>query len=447
MIITVILNIIVVWLTCRSEKDKITRGAYIAFNIAFFCYSCIGIYTSEIDESFYLSYILSMITMNLCFVLGKRAYRAIFEKKAAPAANGEAAPGVESLGRIDRINDTLTQKASIIRALAIVYILIRASELVYPEFNLKYLLTGPNLLYENLLETTSASYHTIFGHMLSTVKTLLLPFAYMYISTKSNKIVLCYFGFDLLCVYLAGHASIGRLAIIQVLIVMCLFFYARSKNDAERMRNRVLFIAVGLLSFMIYVFLQNVRSGNVISFSSINPIEAVKSFAKSEFFYPRNYPLAQELYERGAYQPSTFWLWLITLPIPKAFLTIPGVDETTSAIYRVFSYHYFGGHWYYEQGVGGMLISVLGDGIMVYGKYLSFILMIPFAFFLSFYLAFLRRIKYGKLLYYTTFFQFVVSFRPGVQYALTKINSFVAILLILFIIRRIQPRFQYVMKE
>lgn len=447
MIITVFLNIVVVLLTCLSEKNKVTRVTYLAFNLAFFCYSCIGIYTNNIDESFYVSYIVSMITMNVFFVIGNHTYNAIYEKRTLSGVNGITVRYNNSTNKIDRINDTLTQKSSIIRVLAIVYILIRASELFYPEFSLKYLFTGPNLLYGNLLETTRANYHTIFGHLLSTIKTLLLPFAYMYISTKSNKIVLCYFAFDLICVYLTGHASIGRLTVIQVLIVMSLFFYSKSKNQAERARNRIIVIVVCILSFMIYVFLQNIRSGNVISFSSINPIEAIKSFAKSEFFYPRNYPMAQELYEKGAYKSSTFWLWLITLPIPKAFLTIPGVDETTSAIYRVFSYYYFGGHWYYEPGIGGMLISVLGDGIMVYGKYLSFIIMIPFAFFLSFYLSFLRRLKYGKLLYYTTFFQFVVSFRPGVQYALTKINSFVAIVLIIFLIRRIRTNSKYVMEE
>ena len=217
---------------------------------------------------------------------------------------------------------------------------------------------------------------------------------------------------------------------------MCMLFYARSKSLRDKRKYRIVFVFVGILCFMLYVYMQYLRSGLTISFSSINPINAIKAFCESEFFYPRNYPMANSLFEENAYPAGKFWLWLFTLPIPKSIFSIPGVDTTTSIIYRVFSYYYFGGHWYYEEGVGGMLISVLGDGIMLYGKYFAFIIMIPFAFFLAYYLSFLRRLKYGRLLYFTTLFQFVVSFRPGVQYGLTKINTYVAILLVyVFVIK------------
>lgn len=427
LLITILIQLITIFFLCLYFKDKVLKITFCIFNIAFFLYSGLGIYNYDLADKYYVSYIVATITLNVCFVLGHKLYCLIFERKKVQS-------GVAST-KMEGTNLLLEKKADWLKLFFYFYLFLRIFGLFYPEFYLKYLFAGPNFIYSNLLEATNESYNTTLGHLLSTLKTILLPFAYIYLSKCSNKAVIGFFVFDVLASYLAGRASVSRLAIIQALITVCLIIYGRSKTKKQKRNRLILLVGAIIFSFVIYVFILNLRNGEEVSIFSINPMQAIKDFVQSEFFYPRNYPLADKLSQVNAYDPKKFWLWLVTLPIPKMFFSIPGVDTTTSIIYRVFSYHYFGGYWYYEQNVGGMLLSLLGDGIMVYGWKGAFIIIIPFALFVSFFISYIRNIKNGEILYYYALFKIVVTFRPGVQYALTMINTFISILVILLILK------------
>lgn len=431
-IFVIILNIVTLLLTCKHFKKSILKYAIILFNVAFFCYSCLGIFTYSLDEGYYLSYCLTMFTMNICFVIGNDFYKRVFCNRSKLMAT---------------VNNTVARHSSIIRIFAIIYFLLKVILLVYPENLLVYLFSGPNFIYGDMLTAIRESYNTTFGHLMSTVETILLPFAYMYLSSKKTSVVVAYFAFDCVCTYLEGHGAIGRLSIISTLIIICCLLFQRAKTQQEKRVITIVCSAIALGCFVIYVFLEGLRSGVELSISSIKIGDAIKSFADSEFNYPNNYALAEKLHSRGVYKSATFWLWLITLPIPKSFITIPGVDTTNSIIYRVFSYYYFGKKWYFESGVGGVLLSVLGDGIMVYGRYLAFIIMIPFAFFIMFYLSFLADLKNGKLLLASTMIYFFVSYRPGVQYGLTQYATFVSFIVIIVFLRFFKNDSKYRLEE
>ncbi len=431
-IFVIILNIVTILLACKHFEKSILRYSIILFNCAFFCYSCLGISTYSLDEGYYLSYCLSMFTMNLFFVVGNIFYKRLFCNK---------------MNLMDKVNNTITRHSSIVRLIAIIYFLLKVILLVYPENLLVYLFSGPNFIYGDMLTAIRASYNTTFGHLMSTVETILLPFAYLYLSSKKTSLVVVYFTFDCICTYLEGHGAIGRLSIISTLIIMCCLMFQRTKTKKEKKIVTIACSAVAVGCFVIYVFLEGLRSGVDLNIFSIKIGDAIKSFADSEFNYPKNYALAEKLHDRGVYKSSTFWLWLITLPIPKSFITIPGVDTTNSIIYRVFSYYFFGSKWYFESGVGGVLLSVLGDGIMVYGRTYAFILMIPFAFFIMFFLSFLADLKNGKLLLASTIVYFFVSYRPGVQYGLTQYATFVSFIVIIVILSLFKNNSKYRLEE
>ncbi len=424
-IVVLLLNFAIYWMTQKKIEDKTLKFTFGVFNVAFFCYSCVGIFTYRLDYTYYISYLFGAVALNFGFGFGNKIYNRRYEVSKN-----------DYLSRMGSINETLTKKNDVVGLLAFIYIAIRIINLVYPTNYLPYLFQAPTFVYDDmLLELSREAGSSTFNHLLSTLKTVLLPFMLIYLSQKPLKNVIAYYIFDIICVYMMGMGFIGRLSIIQPIITVCLFCYFKAVTKREKRIARIVFVAGCCVSLMVYAFVSSARATGQAEFGSVNLIESIKSFANSEFFYPRNYELASVLHEEGAYQNWKFWWWLITLPIPKIGFAMPGVDSTTSIIYRVFSYNYFGGHWYYEAGVGGMLISVLGDGIMMYGKWLAFIPIIPFGMFIGFFMSYLNKIKGGTLLMIATLFYFVVSFRPGLQYGFTRINVFVAMSVILFVLK------------
>ena len=197
------------------------------------------------------------------------------------------------------------------------------------------------------------------------------------------------------------------------------------------------------ISFVIYLLLENWRSGINTSVFDIRIKEAIDHFFDSEFNYPKHYDYAATLAEQKVYNSSVFWLWLITLPIPKAIINVPFVDSYTSIIYRVYTYYYWGGHWGREAGYSGQLLSVMGDGIFVFGERFAFIIIIPFGLFIGFFLSYLLKIGNSEVIYSWSLFYFFVSFRPGVQYALQYVNTFVGMCLIIICLKYLSGEYSH----
>jgi hypothetical protein len=322
-----------------------------------------------------------------------------------------------------------------LKYLAYCYIFLCFCWLVYPNFNFKYIFSAPNFIYSNTLEAARASVATPIGKSISSALALLYPFCLLYYSMGTNrKKIALFLLFDLYVQYLMGQASIGRLAIIKTLLVLCFYYFSTEHNKVRKQRLLIVISFVSVLSIVLYFLLESWRGGNNISITDVKLLDSVGYFADSEFSYPSHYPLAESLYNERAYDPLVFWIWLFTLPIPKAIFAVPYIDSYTCLIYRVFTYYYWDGHWGNESGYAGRLLSVVGDGIMVYGPVFAFILIIPFAFFIGYFLRFIKQIKYSEAIFCNYVFMFVVSFRPGVQYALQYINTFVGILLIVALI-------------
>ncbi len=425
LLIVVFLQVVVCAIIALSLKNRLQAFALIIFNGAFFLYSCLGIETYKLGNEYYLSYIVCMITLNVFFSIGDRLCCSIVKERIY----GEI--------RYGSYSDYIIQEYKMyLKWITVIYFIARIGWLVYPEFNLKYIFSASNFLYSSSLEATNLSVAKPIGKIFSTLTTVTLPFVMMYISRNNKKIyIILFFLFETYADYLMGHGSIGRLSVIKNILVVCMAFYFTETNRRKKYRYARLLVVAVFLSFVIYFVIENWRSGHSISFFDVSIGESIKHFIDSEFYYPKHYPLADLLHKKGVYPAIVFWGWLLTLPIPKVIFKIPFVDPYASIIYRVFTYYYWGGHWGHERGYAGMLLSVMGDGILVYGIKYAFILIIPFALFIGFFLRYLLKIKEGTLVYCTALFHFFVSFRPGVQYALQYLNIFTGMLIIIAFLR------------
>lgn len=411
-------------------KNKIQCIALILFNVAFYLYSCFGITTYNLDPQFYYCFIKCVLTLDVFFIAGDKLCCLI----AKETTIGGNTYGCKS----DYIIQTKTQY---LKWITIIYFVARIAWLFYPEFNLKYAFQAPNFLYRNSLEAANLSVSNPLGKIFSTLTTITLPFSMIYIRKSGNKKHLMYFFiFDTYVQYLMGRASIGRLSIIKNILVVCLVLYITEENKKKKRKYITISAISVVLSIIIYLVMENWRNGVSISFFDVSIGESIKHFVDSELFYPSHYNLANSLHGRNVYPASIFWIWLLTLPIPKTIFNLSMVDSYSSIIYRVYTYYYWGGHWGNERGYAGMLLSVMGDGILVYGTDYAFIIVIPFALFIGFFLRFLLKIRNCEIMYCTALFYFFVSFRPGVQYALQYINTFVGMIIIILMFKILKPK-------
>lgn len=424
-VVVIMIQFVSCYIAYKVLQSFMLRISLLCINVAFFMYSCFGIAYYNLSEKYYYVYIGCMITLNICYIVGtmilNRISRAIIVNEKTYMSPSDY---------------TIQRSAFYLKWLTVLYFVIRFLWLLYPEFNLKYIFAVPNFIYKNTLEATSDSIADPVGKLFSTLTTILLPFVLIYLFRERNKKNVIVFSLvDTYIQYLMGRASVGRLVIIKNIIVICLVFYFTEKNKNKRRRYIFLLFFASLLCIIIYLLLENWRNGVNTSIFDISIKDAIDHFVDSEFYYPKHYPLASELYLQGAFDSKVFWLWLITLPVPKLLFSIPVVDSYRSIIYRVFTYFYWGGHWGNESGYAGMLLSSMGDGIFVYGERFAFILFIPLGLFIGYYLCYLNRIKNSEIVFCYTVFNFVVSFRPGVQYALQHINTLVGIIIVIFGLR------------
>lgn len=419
------LQVFICFLFSVALKNHIQTIALVLCNIAFYFYSCFGIITYDLEDEYYFSYLSCVIVFNLFFFAG--------DYFAGKICHEQIIDNSRFRSKSDYI---LHETFGYLKVITILYLIIRIGWLFYPEMNIKYLFVRPNFIYENTLVAANVSVSNPIGKVFSTFTTITLPFVLIYLSKYNKRKWIVYFLlFDLLASYLMGRASIGRLTIIRSILVICMYFYLTEISHIKR-RKYIYIFSIGIvISFIVYYLLENWRNGNMVSVFDLGIIDSIKHFVDSELFYPKHYPLAKLLHEQGVYSPKTFWLWLVTLPIPKTIINLSSVNPYTSIIYRVFTYYYWGGHWGDATNYAGMLLSVLGDGIMVYGTTLAFIIVIPFALFIGFFLKYLRTIHGAEAFYCYALFYFVVSFRPGVQYALQYVNTFVGMLAIILLFK------------
>lgn len=416
----------------KLNKNTTWKMTILFCNIGFYFYSGLGIAYVESTNDFVSAYVIADLVLNLGIWFGWNLIRKIYIQQGSPSLYFS-------------ISNFIKKNISILKFITYSYYVIVLFFLIYPENKLKYLFTGPNI---NVLFAIDMQYsNNNFQHLLSNVKMFAIPFVIAYFYSKNKKRYLVLYVFlDLMITFLNNSGYLGRRDIIIAVLLLSIYFYSLQKD--KRLKNRIIFFtclsAIPMLWF--YTIFKYLRSGISVNIFDFSIIDIFSEFLADEASYPKHYDFALLLNKWQVYSPNTFWFWLFTLPIPKAFVTIPGYDTKTTIIYRVFSYHFFGGLWG-DQGVGGVLPSILGEGIMLFGKDLSFIIMIPVALFIGLFMKFLSNIPELSFYKYTMLMTFLLGFRAGSQYILANINIFIMLLAGLLIIKVVYDSKRMLLKK
>ena len=290
-----LLQVITCLVVSKIVKNKAISLSVLLCNVSLFMYSCFGIDRFDIDTKYYGTYLTCMLTFNFCFILGNCFCNFVHSKKTVH--------GVTYGCSIDYF---FHKYNNYVKYVAYLYFAIRVIQLFYPEFFLKYLFQGPNFIYSNLLEALRESTDTTFGHILATLSTITLPFAYLYLQKMGTRRIIIFLIFDLIAQYLTGRGSIGRLAIIRNILIVCLVLYISANTKSSRRKIVLCSSIASILCVCLYVIMEYMRNGQSIASSNLNLIQIINYYFDGEFFYPKHYPLAEQLSKQNAYPPIVF---------------------------------------------------------------------------------------------------------------------------------------------
>lgn len=402
-------------------KNRIWKLIITITNIFYFLYSGLGIITLSLDIKYILAFLISLFAMNIAIYIGWKFVFFLQKTKDNSGTN---------------IDTIIYRNKHWVRILFYLYLIVIVVFTIYPENKLIYIFKIPNFNIDDALDLNVESLNNTITQIFNLLKMFLYPFAlvYIYITGKKRNLYFFLF-FDFYIKYIGNYAILGRRSIIELIIFILLIKFLEIKSTKQIIKLGV----ISILSLVVIVFLYSsigvIRSGGQFNFNDYNYINSLLELIKSEFSYPKHYKLAEELYLIKAYNPATFFYWLFTLPIPKVLISLPNYDSVRMIIYRVFSYHYFGIWW--GEGAGGVLPSMLGEGIMLYGLYLSFIHLFICGLFIGFFTSFLQRNRVFTYYMVTVLIYYPASFRAGSQYLFTRLNYFVAIVLILLVLKSI----------
>lgn len=261
------------------------------------------------------------------------------------------------------------------------------------------------------------------------VRGICSPFFYLLLNKIRKKPMV--FILTFLFPVLLKTVSDGYLSRNNIVVYLAfIFIYLIS----ERIINKKIAISVFVLMTPIILSILNlmskVRSGGDFNFSLNTITENIRALIDSECSYPIYFNICDSMYDFN--KTINFFVYILLVVIPSQFysligLTIPNLAYSFTENVLGMSY---GAQDYYI-----VLPSVLGEAIILFGKYFAWIYGGIYAIFIFWFLRVLsshRSLKYLKLYFVLDFFR---QFRGGSQYVLstwmTTIVPFIIIVSIL----------------
>lgn len=335
-------------------------------------YGGIGISMTSVDNS----YILSFASFIICEGVGLMLGHKMFE--------------TDLIDRRNFITDIASSK-DLISFFAIIYWLIILILLVYPTNHIKDLFSI-RIDLNGVIASRIAKRSDVVLYVLGLLSKIASPFYCIFLSKQRNKIIIV---FLLLEAYIntAIDGYIGRTAIMMLLIEVILVTFlinnaeksykkhiifnlpriktVRKGSDINtqntyRIKKAILIFLIGfIVAIPFLVSYQYSRQGK--SYVGGGFTEAFLFLADSEINYPQYYEACENL-KGQVISPLEYLYWFITLPIPKELFSLPGTTSITYTFSSIIRGISFG-----ETGFSVLLTSLLGEGIMIWGKHLCFI--------------------------------------------------------------------------
>ena len=422
-------------LSCKTWQEKICSIALI-LGITF--YSGLGIAYETVDKNYVICFIIFLISTAIGLKIGFGVFPYKKENKY-----------------VERIDYLLERHSKILNLVFCIYWVLTIAMLFYPEnrflnlFNFEANIKTVFIVRENNRNDTLV-------YTINLIRMILIPFYYVWLQRRNStiKVVILV----LLQVYIDSVVDgyIGRSAALKTMLLV--FFISaimsrqKHKNDDfsqknyeikrmnlklyKKIKKRLVMFAIVVLACIpvLYSYVY-IRQG--ITVQNLSYMSAFCSLLESETSYPKWYDTTIQL-NGLVISPLQYLYWLITLPIPKQFITF--LPDTTILNY-VFS-EYATGILYGSANFTVALPSLLGEGFLIYGKYFYWIHGLVSGSVLGLCISFLQRFRTLNL--YTSYvltMVFVVA-RGGSQGTISSIINSGYILIIIYILACIAGRKQ-----
>lgn len=384
-------------LVYMNVKDRVYRIFYYLMLTGFTVYSGVGIFTeySAISENAFI-YLLQFLFFIFAFFCGSyfvRKYRIHFYMEALDDISGY----------------------TLIYIFAIIYIGTYVFRCIFSGVSLEDILSIKNLFisysattFATRVERNSSLVYKIITNQVSSITA---PFFYimLYNIRKNHKKFIVLYCIPIILALLAdGYLSRNKIAVYLVFI----FIYLIVEEIIPR--NIAKIIAIVAVPFLLFMFavLANVRSGGGADIDFWN---SIKDLVFSEVEYPKYYDYCVS--KAKDVSVLNFIIYIFVVCIPSQFYSI--FHFSTPNLAYSFTEAVTGLSYAQTNNYYILLPSVLGEALMLFGKYFAFIYGFIYGIVSSWFLKILKEHECLKYLLIYFLLDFFRQFRGGSQYVIS----------------------------
>lgn len=409
----------------RNIKDRVYRYFYYLFLSGFSIYSGFGIFTEyeKIQENAFL-YLLQFILFIVLFFLGSQVickYRVHFYMKD-----------------LDLISsNTFIYVLAIIYICTFIYKCIFSGVSITDFFHINDLFT--NYTSTPFATRVSRNNNVVYTIITNQISSITMPFFYIAlynIRKKHLKFIILYCIPIILSLLADKYLSRNKIAVYLVFIFI---FFIEEELISKRVAKIIVCIAVPTLLF-IMALLENIRSG--FSFNG-NFGSTIKEMISSEMGYPQYYDACAS--KSKDVSVINFLIYIVIVCIPSQIYKIFGF--TIPNLAYSFTEEILGLSYGQSNNYYILLPSVLGEAIMLFGKYFAFVYGFIYGALSTWFLKILKEhrcLKYLMIYYLLDFFR---QFRGGSQYVIsvweTQLIPLIIIIAIYITVVKKRGKYEY----
>lgn len=366
----------------------------------------LGVISKDIDNSEYLPYYIIFLLCTIGIVIysiGKR----------------------KSVTNI-KVSKIIENNKKLFNLLGVIALILQFSILIYPEFKLMNLFRFGGYTFDtNYFNNRLVLQTDIINRILGALRTATKPFLFIWlynIRDKKVKIIFIYLLYEY--IGYVNNYYIGRSSLISIGIFVWIYLYEEKVFSRRILRNLLIAIVIGFI--LMSATLANVRIKRETKFSLGNIGEAMNSIIMQETSTQQYLDVCN-----SASKDLSFGKMLLSiLEAPLMFL--PDID------FPVLSYEFTErllGLEYGDKDYYIMLPCAYGEGVMIFGKQLSWLYGLFIGGVISYIYVTLRRVPQFKLWLIFILMEYAKSFRGGIQTFVTYIwnSSFFLVLLLIFL--------------
>ena len=385
------------FLVSKSVQDNVYRYFYYLFLVGFTIYSGVGIFTeySNIEQNAFI-YMLQFLLFIVMFFVGSRLVTKYRIHYFMPT--------------LDMIADS-----KIVYIMGAVYIGTYIYSCIFSGVSIADLFSIKNLFinYKATAFATRVARNNslIYSIITNQVASIAAPFFYimLYNLRKRHAVFITLFCTPIVLALLSdGYLSRNKIA---VYIAFIFIYLIKEKIISKRLAKNIAIIGIPLMLFM-FAVLENVRSGGN---GGIGFLNSIKSLILSEVEYPKYYDYCVS--KSRDIDTLHFIIYLFVVCIPSQLyrligLSIPNLAYSFTEAITGLSYAQTNNYYI-------LLPSVLGEALMLFGKYGAFLYGFIYGVFSTW---FLKILKEHDCLYYLMIYfllDFFRQFRGGSQYVIS----------------------------